>query len=183
MRPLLRRYVVRPAPRHSRISAARIRFGALLILGASLGLQGGCVSGEIIPARNDEPTLAPPTGGAEVMVGEVAIDPGRVVAHRLNRVEYNNTLRDLFYGLDLRPADAFPVDNFAEGFDNNAQELRMSNLLFEKYLEAADKIVAGGVRQRRRPRPPAAACDLGQRRRLSAPGARRPSPSGPSAGR
>jgi hypothetical protein len=85
--------------------------------------------------------LAPPTGGPQVMVGNVAIEPGRVVAHRLNRVEYNNTIRDLFYGLDLRPADAFPVDNYAEGFDNNAQELRMSNLLFEKYLEAADKTV------------------------------------------
>ena len=72
------------------------------------------------------------------------VEPGRVVAHRLNRVEYNNTVRDLFYGLDLRPADAFPIDNFAEGFDNNAQELRMSNLLMEKYLDAADKIVLAG---------------------------------------
>ncbi len=99
--------------------------------------------------------LATPTGGPEVQVGEgaVAVEPGRTVAHRLNRVEYNNTVRDLFFGLDLRPADAFPVDNFAEGFDNNAQELRMSNLLLEKYLEAADRIVpaafaSGPVRER-----------------------------------
>jgi hypothetical protein len=94
------------------------------------------------------PMLAPATGGAEIPVqgangNTVPIDPGRVVAHRLNRVEYNNTIRDLFYGMDMRPADGFPVDNYAEGFDNNAQELRMSNLLFEKYLESADKIVEG----------------------------------------
>ena len=110
------------------------------------------------------PMLAPATGGAEIPVetpkGTVAIDPGRVVAHRLNRVEYNNTIRDLFFGMDMRPADAFPVDNYAEGFDNNAQELRMSNLLFEKYLESADKIVevafaSGPARQRLVP-----GCDL-----------------------
>ena len=127
-------------------------------LGLGLALSGGCL-GEIAPRTLDDPTrqsagggpsspplgppmLAPATGGPEVKVGEVAIEPGRVVAHRLNRVEYNNTVRDLFFGLDLRPADAFPVDNFAEGFDNNAQELRMSNLLMEKYLDAADKLVA-----------------------------------------
>ena len=34
-------------------------------------------------------------------------DPGRVTARRLNRTEYNNTVRDLL-GVDLRPADDFP---------------------------------------------------------------------------
>jgi hypothetical protein len=99
----------------------------------------GCY-GEILGGLA-EPSLTDPTGGPEVTVDQIAFEPGRVVAHRLNRVEYNNTVRDLFFGLDLRPADAFPVDNFAEGFDNNAQELRMSNLLLEKYVEAADRIV------------------------------------------
>jgi hypothetical protein len=119
----------------------------------------------VAPSANlPPPMLAPATGGAEIPVqtgnGTVPIDPGRVVAHRLNRVEYNNTIRDLFFGMDMRPADAFPVDNYAEGFDNNAQELRMSNLLFEKYLESADKIVeaafaSSGPRQRLVP-----GCDL-----------------------
>src|SRR5688500_5804218 len=93
------------------------------------------------PGAAGPPMIVPGTGGPSVMVGNTTVEPGRVVAHRLNRVEYNNTIRDLFFGLSLRPADAFPVDNYAEGFDNNAQELRMSNLLFEKYLEAADKTV------------------------------------------
>jgi hypothetical protein len=105
----------------------------------------GCMGEIVVPG--EEPTTVPETGtppatgGPEVMLGERVIEPGRVVAHRLNRVEYNNTVRDLFFGLDLHPADAFPVDTFAEGFDNNAQELRMSNLLFEKYLEAAHRLV------------------------------------------
>ena len=36
-------------------------------------------------------------------------DPGRVTIRRLNRAEYNNTIRDLL-GVDTRPADAFPAD-------------------------------------------------------------------------
>jgi hypothetical protein len=129
---------------------------------AMAALVTGCTLGEVVGPI--EPIYAPATGGPEVMVGDVSVDPGRVVAHRLNRVEYNNTVRDLFFGLDMRPADAFPVDNFAEGFDNNAQELRMSNLLLEKYLEAADKVVPaafgnGAIRGRLLPCDPAdAAC-------------------------
>ena len=44
-------------------------------------------------------------------------DPGRVTLHRLNRVEYNNTIRDLI-GVDFRPADDFPSDDVGYGFDN-----------------------------------------------------------------
>jgi hypothetical protein len=117
--------------------------------------------GEILNIPTEEGALATPTGGPEVMVGEVSVEPGRVVAHRLNRVEYNNTVRDLFFGMDLRPAEGFPVDNFAEGFDNNAQELRMSNLLLEKYLEAAEKIVPAAMASTS-VRGRMLGCDLGQ---------------------
>ena len=44
-------------------------------------------------------------------------DPGRVTARRLNREEYNNTIRDLL-GVELRPADDFPQDDTGYGFDN-----------------------------------------------------------------
>src|SRR5262249_28659388 len=43
--------------------------------------------------------------------------PLPVVIRRLNRQEYNNTIRDLL-GLDLRLADAFPQDEIGFGFDN-----------------------------------------------------------------
>ena len=49
-------------------------------------------------------------------------DPGRITARRLNRAEYNNTLRDLL-GVDLRPADNFPADEAAFGFDNISDAL------------------------------------------------------------
>lgn len=42
-------------------------------------------------------------------------DPGRVTLRRLNREEYNNTVRDLL-GTKSRPADDFPGDDVGNGF-------------------------------------------------------------------
>lgn len=67
--------------------------------------------------------------------------PGRVTIRRLNREEYNHTIRDLF-GIDFRPADDFPSDDVGYGFDNIADVLSMSPILLEKYLAAAEQIVA-----------------------------------------
>ncbi len=67
-------------------------------------------------------------------------DPGRVTARRLNRTEYNNTVRDLF-GVDVRPADDFPQDDTGYGFDNIADVLSLSPVLVEKYMAAAEKVV------------------------------------------
>jgi hypothetical protein len=71
-------------------------------------------------------------------------NPGRAPLHRLNRVEYNNTIRDLT-GLDLRPADTFPADDTAHGFDNVAEGLTLSSLLLEKYLDAAESVLAKAI--------------------------------------
>jgi hypothetical protein len=68
------------------------------------------------------------------------IDPGRVTMRRLNRTEYNNTVRDLL-GVDLRPADEFPADDSGYGFDNIGDALSLPPLLLEKYLSAAERLV------------------------------------------
>ena len=69
-------------------------------------------------------------------------DPGRVTIHRLSRVEYNNTVRDLL-GVTNQPADKFPADGGGGGgFDNNADTLFVPPILLEKYLEAAGEILA-----------------------------------------
>jgi hypothetical protein len=68
----------------------------------------------------------------------------RLPLHRLNRVEYNNTVRDLI-GLDLRPADDFPADDTAHGFDNVAEVLTLPPLLLEKYFEAAVKVIDNSI--------------------------------------
>ena len=65
--------------------------------------------------------------------------PGKVTARRLNRAEYNNTIRDLF-GMDLRPADGFPSDEVGAGFDNNGDVLSLSPMQIEKYLDAAERV-------------------------------------------
>jgi hypothetical protein len=66
-------------------------------------------------------------------------DAGRVTAHRLNRVEYNNTIRDLL-GVALHPADEFPLDDAGYGFDNIGDVLSISPLLMEKYAAAAKAV-------------------------------------------
>ena len=66
-------------------------------------------------------------------------DPGSVTIRRLNRLEYNNTIRDLF-GIQFRPADDFPSDDVGEGFDNIGDVLTLSPLLMEKYLNAAEQV-------------------------------------------
>lgn len=109
----------------------------------------GACEGTIDPGSRPGPAAV--SGSAGSSPGQSAgspsttpgsIDPGRVVAHRLNRVEYDNTVRDLF-GLDsqLSSQFGFPDDNYVEGFDNNAQSLTASPLLLEKYQAAAESIV------------------------------------------
>ena len=69
-------------------------------------------------------------------------NPGRVLLHRLSRVEYNNTVRDLF-GVSSNPADKFPADGGGGGgFDNNADTLFVPPILMERYLQAATDILA-----------------------------------------
>ena len=67
--------------------------------------------------------------------------PGKVTARRLNRAEYNNSVRDLL-GIDFEPAEDFPSDEVGAGFDNNGDVLSLSTLLMEKYLDAAEGIAS-----------------------------------------
>jgi mono/diheme cytochrome c family protein len=68
-------------------------------------------------------------------------DPGRTVIHRLSRLEYNLTIRDLL-GVTTNPADKFPADGGGGGgFDNNADTLFVPPILMEKYLEASSEVL------------------------------------------
>ncbi|MBI5760009.1 MAG: DUF1592 domain-containing protein [Planctomycetales bacterium] len=66
-------------------------------------------------------------------------DPGHVTIRRLNKVEYNNTIRDLV-GVDFNPAEDFPSDDVGHGFDNIGDVLSISPVLMERYLAAAESI-------------------------------------------
>ena len=70
----------------------------------------------------------------------LARDPGRPTIRRLNRTEYNLTIRDLV-GVDFKPADNFPADDVGYGFDNIGDVLSMPPILLEKYLAAAETLL------------------------------------------
>ena len=71
-------------------------------------------------------------------------DPGRVTLRRLNRVEYQNTIRDLL-GVEFEAVKEFPPDDTGHGFDNIGDVLTMSPMLLEKYMVAAEKIISLAV--------------------------------------
>ncbi|MDP9171947.1 MAG: DUF1587 domain-containing protein, partial [Acidobacteriota bacterium] len=71
-------------------------------------------------------------------------DPGRVIAHRLNRNEYSNTIRDLL-GVDFHAEEEFPIDDSSYGFDNIGAVLTVSPTLMQKYMQAAEQIASRAV--------------------------------------
>ena len=72
------------------------------------------------------------------------IDPARVTLRRLNRTEYNNTVRDLL-GTQLTPADTFPEDDFGYGFNTIGDVLSLSPTHLEAYQIAAEELVADAL--------------------------------------
>lgn len=63
-------------------------------------------------------------------------DPGAVTMRRLNRTEYNNTIRDLLL-IDINASEAFPADDIGAGFDNIGDVLTLSPVHAERFLDAA----------------------------------------------
>ena len=105
-------------------------------------LQGGQMPPPGRPRPADE-TLARLTASIEAYLADIGYrrtaDPGRVTARRLNRVEYDNTVRSLL-GVHGSPADEFPIDDSGYGFDNIGDVLSVSPLLMEKYVAAAKRL-------------------------------------------
>ena len=69
---------------------------------------------------------------------------GRTTLRRLNRTEYENTVRDLF-AVDVAVKELLPEDTVAFGFDNVGSALSVSPVLIEQYLEAADAVITAAV--------------------------------------
>lgn len=66
--------------------------------------------------------------------------PGGTTIRRLNREEYENSIRDLFVMPDFRTPDAFPADDSRDGFDNIGEGLVLSPPLMAQYMELATQI-------------------------------------------
>jgi mono/diheme cytochrome c family protein len=110
----------------------------------ALKVHDRVAAGEMPPPAETQPdasrrgglltTLARDLAAAEQ---KFAVQSGRTVLRRLNRVEYENTIRDLL-NVAVNVRDILPPDTPSHGFDTVADGLRFSQLQIEKYLEAAD---------------------------------------------
>src|SRR5689334_13675261 len=99
-------------------------------------------------------------GGAGAVGGAGSVSlggPGRVVMHRLNHAEYDNTVRDLL-GTQLKLSENFPLDDTAYGFDNIASALSMTDVTLAYYVETAKKLAAEALTASRRSQ--LVSCDL-----------------------
>jgi mono/diheme cytochrome c family protein len=108
-------------------------------------------TGEMPPQGSPRPNEVETKATLRLIEGEferadrvAALDPGRVTAHRLNRAEYNNTIRDLL-GVHFRPADDFPQDDSGYGFDNIGDVLSLSPSQMEKYVSAAEQVARTAI--------------------------------------
>ena len=70
---------------------------------------------------------------------------------RLSRIEYQNTVNDVF-GSDFSLLDRLPLDNIEAGFNNNADNLHMSVVDMESYFNAANLIAESVVSDKPAPR-------------------------------
>ncbi|MDF3071969.1 MAG: hypothetical protein K0R38_7570, partial [Polyangiaceae bacterium] len=68
------------------------------------------------------------------------VDPGRVDMHRLNSAEYNATVSDVL-GTTYQPADGNWRGGELGGFDNMAAVLGVNGDQYQRYFDAADKLV------------------------------------------
>ncbi len=107
-------------------------------------------SGEMPPKKEPRPEAAPVQTFVRqwsAWLDEAAAKhrgAGRVVLRRLNRSEYENTVRELF-AVDVRVKEMLPEDAVAQGFDNVGAALNLSPVLMERYLEAADAVISAAL--------------------------------------
>jgi Protein of unknown function (DUF1592)/Protein of unknown function (DUF1588)/Protein of unknown function (DUF1587)/Protein of unknown function (DUF1585)/Protein of unknown function (DUF1595)/Planctomycete cytochrome C len=78
-------------------------------------------------------------------------EQGRVPLRRLNRTEYENTMRDLFSLPGLEVKDLLPEDGRYDGFDKASAALDLSAVQLRKYLEVADVVLDAAIAHQDKP--------------------------------
>lgn len=78
-------------------------------------------------------------GESLVVADKLRRGPARSTLRRLNRNEYENTLRDLLDWPALDVRELLPADGRWLGYDKSGQALEFSTVQINKYLEAAGK--------------------------------------------
>jgi len=79
---------------------------------------------------------------------------GRVPLRRLNRLEYQQTLRDMLALPLLDIADQLPEDRVRDGFNKSAEGLDFSRIQLAATLDAAEAALAAAIAPGEAPQPP-----------------------------
>lgn len=101
--------------------------------------------GEMPPAKKDQPTSKARTAFTQTLSQSLAAEDdaktktvGRSVWRRLNRYEYENSLRDLLGAPWLQVKDMLPEDGESHRFNKVGETLDVSHVQLARYLQAAD---------------------------------------------
>lgn len=141
-----------------------LRFAAALAIAgvATLGCTGSIqrpedegAEGPGLPSQQGQKPPGAPGNGDPAAPGKgepgspgaatcASPDPGRSPLRRLNREEWNNTIRDLV-GDDRRLASKFVLDEQGDGFTNNADALIVTDLGAYQYMDAAEAVAQAAV--------------------------------------
>jgi uncharacterized protein DUF1592/uncharacterized protein DUF1588/uncharacterized protein DUF1595/uncharacterized protein DUF1587/uncharacterized protein DUF1585 len=123
-------------------------FGAMACNGAISGegmmptggqmTGGGAGSTSSTGAGATTPVQTGPGAGGAGGTGSAAGDPGRISIHRLNNLEYDNTMMDLV-GVPGMAEATFQSDETGE-FNNDADAFTMNDARYAQYFDAADTI-------------------------------------------
>src|SRR5882724_11654901 len=70
-----------------------------------------------------------------------AATQGRSMLRRLNRYEYENTVRDLLSDPWLQLRDSLPEDGLVHRFNKSGQALDVSHVQMARYMEAAEQAI------------------------------------------
>ncbi len=122
-------------PRVLRVVAGCLAAAAGLASGCFARIDGGPELGAVVvPAEPGGGAGTGPGSGSGPLASTAPL--ASELLHRLNRLEYDNTVRELL-GTSLTPADTFPPDSNLDGFDNLAEGLSLSPALMDLYTGAA----------------------------------------------
>ncbi len=95
--------------------------------------------GEMPPKKKPQPDATDRDAVLRWLAGQIRANATRPsVIRRLNRIEYENTLRDLFDLPWLEVKELLPPDAESQGFDTVAEALDISYVQMARYLDAAE---------------------------------------------
>jgi Protein of unknown function (DUF1592)/Protein of unknown function (DUF1588)/Protein of unknown function (DUF1587)/Protein of unknown function (DUF1585)/Protein of unknown function (DUF1595)/Planctomycete cytochrome C len=104
--------------------------------------------GEMPPPKKKQPAAAEKSPFLAALAGDLTkadLAQKGTVLRRLNRVEYENTLRDLL-GIRSELAELLPEDGKAHGFDNVGEALDLSPVHLQRYMDAAARALDDAIR-------------------------------------